>query len=210
MSRTMQGVLALMLIGLSAGLVGFVGDVTQVTEPQIESAIRARLATDTRIDAKHIQVKAEQGVVTLSGTVPDLESKVLAEALVSGTMVGVRQLHNEITVVRAASTVQSTDHTSLSRTHRHSDQATRMLFIEPFTQLFFTDSSVTARPGPGFAVASSGGGLYTAEAEVIFVNPDLPSESGHYVLVSSEDGRPESFRSRICSRSSGHLGQTGI
>src|ERR1041385_3144911 len=101
MSRTMQGVLALMLIGLSAGLVGFVGDVTQVTEPQIESAIRARLATDTRIDAKNIQVKAEQGMVTLSGTVPDLESKILAEALVSGTMVGVRQLHNEITVVRA-------------------------------------------------------------------------------------------------------------
>ena len=77
------------------------GDVTQVTEPQIESAIRERLATDSRIDAKNIQVKVDQGVVTLSGTVPDLDSKVLAEALVSGTIVGVRQLHNEITVVRA-------------------------------------------------------------------------------------------------------------
>ena len=30
-----------------------------------------------------------------------------------------------------------------------------------------------------------------SEGEVIFVNPDLPSESGHYVLVDSEDGRPE-------------------
>jgi SOS-response transcriptional repressor LexA len=27
--------------------------------------------------------------------------------------------------------------------------------------------------------------------EIIFVNPDLPSESGHYVVVESEDGRPE-------------------
>ena len=29
------------------------------------------------------------------------------------------------------------------------------------------------------------------EGEVIFVNPDLPSEPGHYVMVDSEDGRPE-------------------
>src|SRR5512146_2457192 len=101
MSRTLKGVLALMLVGLSTGLMGFVGDVTQVTEPQLESAIRERLAADSRIDAKNIQVKVDQGVVTLSGTVPDFDSKVLAEALVSGTIVGVRQLRNEITVVRA-------------------------------------------------------------------------------------------------------------
>ena len=30
-----------------------------------------------------------------------------------------------------------------------------------------------------------------SEGEVIFVNPDLPSEAGHYVLVDSENGRPE-------------------
>jgi SOS-response transcriptional repressor LexA len=30
-----------------------------------------------------------------------------------------------------------------------------------------------------------------SEGEIIFVNPDLPSEPGHYVLVESEDGRPE-------------------
>ena len=27
--------------------------------------------------------------------------------------------------------------------------------------------------------------------EIIFINPDLPSEPGHYVVVESEDGRPE-------------------
>ena len=47
MSRTGKGVLALLLIGVSAGLVGFVGDVSHVTELQIESAIRARLAADS-------------------------------------------------------------------------------------------------------------------------------------------------------------------
>ena len=30
-----------------------------------------------------------------------------------------------------------------------------------------------------------------SEGEIIFVNPDLPSEPGQYVLVESEDGRPE-------------------
>lgn len=29
------------------------------------------------------------------------------------------------------------------------------------------------------------------EGEIIFVNPDLPAEQDHYVLVESEDGRPE-------------------
>ncbi len=30
-----------------------------------------------------------------------------------------------------------------------------------------------------------------SESEIIFVNPDLPTEPDHYVLVESEDGRPE-------------------
>jgi phage repressor protein C with HTH and peptisase S24 domain len=30
-----------------------------------------------------------------------------------------------------------------------------------------------------------------SEDEIIFVNPDLPSERGHYVVVESENGRSE-------------------
>ena len=30
-----------------------------------------------------------------------------------------------------------------------------------------------------------------SEGEIIFVNPDLPGEPGHYVVVESEDGGPE-------------------
>jgi SOS-response transcriptional repressor LexA len=29
-----------------------------------------------------------------------------------------------------------------------------------------------------------------SEGEIIFINPDLPAEPGHYVVVESEDGRP--------------------
>ncbi|MCS6303267.1 MAG: BON domain-containing protein [Nitrospira sp.] len=99
MNQRLNGIVAVMSVVLYAGLAGFVGDVTKVTDPQIESAIRERLAADGRIDSKNIQVNVDQGVVPLTGTVPDLDSKGLAEALVSGTIVGVRQLHNGITVV---------------------------------------------------------------------------------------------------------------
>lgn len=88
------------LLGAAVGLVGFRGDVTQLSDQQIEAAIRQRLAMDGRLDAKSIVAKVEQGAVTLGGTVMTLDDKLLAEAIVSGTMVGIRSLKNEITVVR--------------------------------------------------------------------------------------------------------------
>lgn len=92
-------VLALCLVGSWIASVGFVGNTAQLSDPQIESAIKERLAGDGRIDATNIQVKVEEGVATLSGTAPTLEDKALAEALVSGTMVGIHKLHNRITVI---------------------------------------------------------------------------------------------------------------
>lgn len=92
-------VLAVCLVGSWIASVGFVGNTALVSDPQIESAIKERLASDGRIDATNIQVKVEEGVATLSGTAPTLEDKALAEALVSGTMVGIHKLHNKITVI---------------------------------------------------------------------------------------------------------------
>jgi osmotically-inducible protein OsmY len=89
------------LLGAAVGLVGFQGDVTKLTDQQIEAAIRQRLAMDRRlVDANGITVKVEQGAVTLGGTVMNLDDKLLAESIVSGTMVGIKSLKNEITVVR--------------------------------------------------------------------------------------------------------------
>lgn len=98
--RIPQLLLAMGLVGLSGGLMGFIGNTAQFSDPQVESAIKERLAGDGRIDAKNIQVKVEQGVAMLSGTVPTLDDKGLAEELVSGTMVGIRALKNDIVVVR--------------------------------------------------------------------------------------------------------------
>jgi len=99
-SRMRLTVLLSCMIGIWMASAGFIGNTTQLSDPQIESAIKERLSGDGRIDARNIQVAVDQGIVTLSGTVPTLEDKALAEALVSGTMVGVRKLKNDITVVR--------------------------------------------------------------------------------------------------------------
>ena len=42
------------------------------------------------------------------------------------------------------------------------------------------------------------------EGEIIFVNPDLPSEPGHYVVVESEDGRLEEALVRQLKDIGGH------
>jgi SOS-response transcriptional repressor LexA len=42
------------------------------------------------------------------------------------------------------------------------------------------------------------------EGDIIFVNPDLPSEPGHYVVVESEDGRPEGALLRQLKESVGN------
>ena len=90
---------AFMLVGAWGGMVGFHGDITQLTDQQIESAIKQRLAMDGRIDATNIHVKVEQGKVTLSGAVVTVDDKGLAEAIVTGTLVGVKSLTNNIAVV---------------------------------------------------------------------------------------------------------------
>jgi osmotically-inducible protein OsmY len=101
MIRYSRTLLIAALLDAAVGLAGFRGDVTQVSDQQIEAAIRHRLVMDGRlVDAKSITVQVEQGAVTLAGTVMSLEDKLLAESIVSGTMVGITSLKNEITVVR--------------------------------------------------------------------------------------------------------------
>ncbi len=51
------------------------------------------------VGAKSITDTVEQDEVTLGGTVMNRASKLLAEEIVSGTMVGIKSMKNEITVV---------------------------------------------------------------------------------------------------------------
>jgi len=79
-------------------LSGFSAERTSIPDAQLVSAINQRLQMDGRIDTKHITVKAKNGHITLGGIVETMEERVLAEGLVSNTIIGVRSVINDITV----------------------------------------------------------------------------------------------------------------
>ena len=53
----------------------------------------------SELDATEIQVEVERGAVTLTGIVDSREAKLLAAELVE-SVVGVREVHNDLTVTR--------------------------------------------------------------------------------------------------------------
>ena len=75
------------------------------------------------------------------------------------------------------------------------DQIHQMVTSEEVPRLIQAEAMVeTDVPGQRtFAVQVKDNSMQPlfSEGEIIFVNPDLPGEPGHYVVVESEDGRPE-------------------
>jgi osmotically-inducible protein OsmY len=65
------------------------------------SKVRTALFLSKRVSAFDIKVKTSQGEVTLTGQVPSEEMKAVAGAIARDTS-GAKQVHNELTVHRAA------------------------------------------------------------------------------------------------------------
>ena len=68
-----------------SGLVSFLPN-RSFNDQELESAIKRRVAMDGRIDARGIQIKVNQGNVTVEGTVPSLTDKALVDGLVAKTV----------------------------------------------------------------------------------------------------------------------------
>ena len=75
------------------------------------------------------------------------------------------------------------------------DQIDQMVTCEEPPRLIHADALLeTDAPGKRtFALQVRDNSMQPlfSEGEIIFVNPDLPREPGHYVVVEGEDGRPE-------------------
>jgi osmotically-inducible protein OsmY len=67
------------------------------SDERIREDVCELLTADSRVDASNIEVRAENGEVTLSGTVRAREDKRLAEDLAE-TVTGVRDVHNRLSV----------------------------------------------------------------------------------------------------------------
>ena len=67
------------------------------TDEQIHSEVEEALTEDTWLDASEIQVRAEDGVVTLTGMVEDRQAKRRAEDM-ADKVAGVRDVRNELQI----------------------------------------------------------------------------------------------------------------
>jgi len=76
---------------------GFKGKLSTISDTEVAAAIKQRLAMDGRIDPTAVQVKVQDGNVTLQGTVRTIAEKALADHLVASTY-GVKSLTNELVV----------------------------------------------------------------------------------------------------------------
>jgi osmotically-inducible protein OsmY len=76
------------------------GPATQRTDDQIKAVIEAVLTDDPWLDASGVQVSVQQGIVTLTGTVPSREAKRRAEALADrvGGVRDVRDVRNTLAI----------------------------------------------------------------------------------------------------------------
>lgn len=70
-----------------------------INDGQIASAIKDAMTYDPRVTAKDVQVKVEEGIATLSGTVFNLNEKLAAGQDAQNTM-GVKKVSNTISVER--------------------------------------------------------------------------------------------------------------
>lgn len=70
-----------------------------VTDAAIVTKINAALMADDRLKATKIEVRAEDGRVTLTGTAPDAGSQARATTLASAVQ-GVRSVDNQLVVAR--------------------------------------------------------------------------------------------------------------
>lgn len=78
-------------------MTGLKGQSSTVPDSAIESAVKERLANDGRLKSKGIEVKVNNGTVTLSGTVETITEKALADHLVESTY-GVKAVVNNLLV----------------------------------------------------------------------------------------------------------------
>jgi osmotically-inducible protein OsmY len=70
------------------------------SDERVRDDVSEVLERHHEIDASEIEVKVENGEVTLSGTVEDRRAKRLAEDIIEG-MPGVTEVHNQIRVRRS-------------------------------------------------------------------------------------------------------------
>ena len=101
-----------------------------INSGQISSAIKDAMKYDPRVTAKNVQVEVEDGVVSLSGTVFNLNEKLAAGQDAKNTM-GVKKLNNDIKVERRVVVRPKTPTTDQAITERVKSIFSRDPYVSP-------------------------------------------------------------------------------
>ncbi len=96
-ARTALIVTALSATMLAGGATSAPQSAAEIDDPNLADAVADEIAHEQGVESSTIQATAEDGVVTLSGTVQDLLAKRRAETI-AGTVLGVKSVENELTV----------------------------------------------------------------------------------------------------------------
>ncbi|MGQ0530674.1 MAG: BON domain-containing protein [Panacagrimonas sp.] len=72
-----------------------------VTDSALTAKVKTALIAETKLESMKIEVESTQGVVTLSGEVPDKASVKLADSIVA-KVEGVKDVHNKLRVSRSS------------------------------------------------------------------------------------------------------------
>lgn len=89
---------------------------------RITEKVNERLTDDGRIDASKVQVKSDDGEVTLSGTVQSRQQKRRAEELAESVR-GVDDVHNQLTIESDDSDSESREGSSSGRSSSRSKKS---------------------------------------------------------------------------------------
>ncbi len=73
----------------------------QRSDERIREDVNERLTADPRVDASEIDVRVQNGEVTLSGTVDERRTRRLAEEIIED-LSGVREVHNDLRVSKGS------------------------------------------------------------------------------------------------------------
>ncbi len=92
------------VLGLSALLLAGCDRLTRQSDEQVQTSIQAKMFTEPLLKTSSLRVWVRQGVVTLSGDVPDEATRRSAESLVSTTP-GVKKIIDQ-TMIRPPQTLQ--------------------------------------------------------------------------------------------------------
>ena len=172
----------LLIVGLCSSA-AFAAPGAKYSDEWLQGRISGALDYNSALDSSDIEVKADAGVITLSGKVPSLVEKEFAEKLSIATD-GVAKVENKLEIDEAMNSVQKTSFRQKVRDATTTAAVKTNLIANKNTHGFSVDVDTT-----GNTVTLSGNVATEAEKELVeriaYTSPEVREIKNNLVVVST-------------------------